>query len=45
MPYLQVLLSESVKLMLSQYESGMMLQEWFKLNTLDLIILLYCFYL
>ena len=30
MPYLQALLSESVKLMFSQYESGMMLQEWFK---------------
>ena len=32
MPYLQALLSESVelKLMFSQYESGMMLQEWYK---------------
>ena len=30
MPYLQALLSESVKLMFSQYELGMMLQEWFK---------------
>ena len=32
MPYLQALLSESVKLklMFSQYESDMMLQEWYK---------------
>ena len=30
MPYLQVLVSESVKLRFSQYEPGMMLQEWFK---------------
>ena len=32
MPYLQALLSESIKLklMFSQYGSGMMLQEWFK---------------
>ena len=30
MSYLQALLSESVKLIFSKYESGMMLQEWFK---------------
>ena len=30
MAYLQALLSESVKLMFSQYESGMIIQEWFK---------------
>ena len=30
MHYLQALLSESIKLMFSQYKSGMTLQEWFK---------------
>ena len=30
MPILQALLSEFINLMFTQYESGMMLQEWFK---------------
>ena len=38
--YLQALLSESVTLMFSQYESGMMLQECFKnITSNDFIIL------
>ena len=38
MPYLQALLSESVKLMFSQYELSMMLQEWFKYIRSDYFI-------
>ena len=43
MPYLQALLSESVKLklMFSQYESGMMLQEWFKYIRFKYFIVLF----
>ena len=43
MPYLQALLSESVKLklMFSQYESGMMLQEWFKYIRSNYFIVLF----
>ena len=41
MPYLQALLSESVKLMFSQYESGMMLQEWFKYIISNYFIVLF----
>ena len=43
MPYLQALLSESVKLklMFSQYESGMMLQEWFKYIRSNYLIVLF----
>ena len=41
MPYLQSLLSESVKLMFSQYESGMMLQEYFKYIRSNYFIVLF----
>ena len=41
MPYLQALLSESLKLMFSQYESGMTLQEWFKYIRSNHIIVLF----
>ena len=41
MPYLQALLSESVTLMFSQYESGMMLQEWFKYIRSNYFIVLF----
>ena len=41
MPYLKALLSESVKLMFSQYESGMTLQEWFKYIRSNRIIVLF----
>ena len=41
MPYLQALLSESVKLMFSQYESDMILQECFKYITANYFIVLF----
>ena len=41
MPYLQALLSESVKLMFSQYDPGMTLQEWFKYIRANHIIVLF----
>ena len=41
MPYLQALLPESVKLMFSQYESGMMLQDWFKYIRSNYFIVLF----
>ena len=41
MPYLQALLSESVKLMLSKYESGMMLQDWFEYIRSNYFIVLF----
>ena len=41
MPYLQALLSESVKLMFSQYKSGMILQEWFKYVRSNYFIILF----
>ena len=40
-PYLQALLSESVKLVYSQYESGMMLQKWFKCIRSNYFIVLF----
>ena len=41
MPYLQALLSESVKLMFSQYESGMTFQELTKYIRSNYIIVLF----